>query len=146
MSDLLALAERVEAASGPDRELDVAIWRGITPNHEALRKRWAGSWTHADVQARKEAACELKNAPDFTASLDAAMTLVPEGWCWAVRNGLSTAYAEMADEPFIETAHEKATGVDSCARSPALALTAAALRARAASTPSLNAEIAGMEK
>jgi hypothetical protein len=140
MSDLLALAERVEAASGPDRDLDTEIlW------HVDRRRFTCGYWNAASGLPRElevmpspkgglgwiGAQC---SAPAYTTSIDAAMTLVPEGYDWIIghTNGGLTIHAEVGDRQ------------QWFANTPALALTAAALRARAASTPSLNAEIAGM--
>ncbi len=71
--DLLRLADRCEAATGPDRELDELICAAVegatreaqADGHVAY---WRGSrWVNVTV-------CSV------TASLDAAMTLVPEGW------------------------------------------------------------------
>lgn len=107
---IAALADRCEAATGPDREIDRAIidafgWRNdhgvpIPPGYIGI--------------------------PAYTASLDAAMTLVPkgapewnvEGWGSpsAVHDGrLSTGWVSGARRVYAAT--------------PALALCAAALRA-----------------
>jgi hypothetical protein len=76
----------------------------------------------------------------FTASLDAAMTLVPDGMLWMLTNGgladrsqpnLNRATAICG--PWESTNHEAYPKVE--AATPALALTAAALRARAATPP-----------
>lgn len=97
MADLMKLAERVEALSGPDRAVDweLHVFDGLVG---------VGMYgAH----------------PHYTASLAAAMTLVPEGWdhgytangqCWT---------------------HKEASTVHGDAATPALALCAAALRARA---------------
>ena len=60
MSDLIT---RLEAATGPDRELDRAIAKalGVMPLYQ-MRGQIGSSW------------------PDFTDSIDAALTLVPEGY------------------------------------------------------------------
>lgn len=104
--ELLALAERVMALTGPDREADARI---------------AGK----------------AYAPAYTASIDAAMTLVPEGWNWMAgeRNqGLCRAYVEN-DKPafvgFSSQKNPKRIWHEVTAATPALALTAAALLARA---------------
>lgn len=118
-SELIALAERVEAATGPDRELDECIGMAIglkntmRVGHECLG-------TDRVVPVR---------CPTFTASLDAAMTLVPEGCDWSVdnfdgANGKPSAWVHVRKS---SAAIEQVTGA-----TPALALTAAALRARAA--------------
>ena len=71
-ADLIALAERVERAEGPDRELDaeIAPLKGLRRVDEGqpLGRVWYDHRGHGVP------------LPAFTASLDAAMTLVPEGW------------------------------------------------------------------
>ena len=115
---LLELATRVEQASGPDEHLDCAI---------ALATGWepAASWVGMLLSPAGEWGC----LPSFTASLDAALTLVPAGWDWCLSRGSGEpAIASMAP----------AMGVDgpmSTAATPALALCAAALRALAAEAP-----------
>ncbi|HEV2746295.1 MAG TPA: hypothetical protein VGW34_03230 [Allosphingosinicella sp.] len=101
MSALLELAARVEAATGPDRELDRAICLATDPHYMA----------------------------EFTKSLDAAMTLVSEGWDWqviarATGDATGIVYEFEAAPPFRSYNSEAAT--------PALALVAACLRAREA--------------
>ncbi len=126
-SDLRALALRVEQATGADRILDAEIvWR-TTPGVVGIergplddddsdylfewwpRRPWSASWL---------------TVPAFTASLDAAASLVPEGWKYlAGRDDFPAAYAQMwrnAEDGFAVNA-----------ATPALALTAAALRALA---------------
>lgn len=95
---LLELAERCEAATGPDRELDLAVGEECTVPGESLFP-----------------------VPPVTASLDAAMTLVPEGY----ENPLRLYIAGEATAVFIGQ-------IEAAALTPALAICAAALRARAA--------------
>lgn len=99
-ADLRALADRVEKATGPDRGLDVDI--------EHARGWPDAQWT--------------SDARRYTASLDAAVTLVPRGWTWRVGNLVSGGGFAFLGTSLKE--HVAAT--------PALALTAAALRALAA--------------
>lgn len=105
--DLAALIQRVEAAEGPSRELDHAISMALSP-------------CNAMMDAR---AC-----PRYTASLDAAASLVPDGAFWIVsRSSYETRrYVE------IPTAAAVVGSIRSDAATPALALCAAALRARQA--------------
>ncbi len=105
---LLALADRVEALTGPDREMDAAIWAIGT-----LRE-WP---PRLDILAQ----AYRDNAPRYTASIDSAMTLVPEGYGFMV-DGFKDAWFADLDAGQQMSAH---------ATTPALALTAAALRARA---------------
>ncbi len=62
---LLSLAERVEASAGPDRELDCRIYCALSGG---------GFDTYATVVPD----FNDWTTPFYTASLDAAMTLVPE--------------------------------------------------------------------
>lgn len=99
--NLEQLAARVEAATGPDYALEFDIARTL-----------------------KRAAHPPKN---YTASLDAAMSLVPEGATWELDCGTeqstATVFAPIADEP------GWVTDAPAQAATPALALVAAALRA-----------------
>jgi hypothetical protein len=80
-----ALADRIEAEA-PSRELDAAIYNAVPdgPNRKAERlpvDRWESrfddGWRTMWAD-REDKYCEpLKR---YTTSLDAAMTLVPEGW------------------------------------------------------------------
>ena len=116
---LIELAERAEKASGPDRELDKAIWAALgNCNHD----RTGG---YICLDCGKDTYGE-KSAPVFTASLDAAMTLVPEGWCFEVtcwKDGNGTACVSQYNPGDQDHTGHAAT--------PAIALVAAALRARA---------------
>jgi hypothetical protein len=67
---LLSLAERVEKATGPDRELDLRIETATNPEYAGMDE--AHAWLLVKYGGQRP----------FTASLDAAVTLVPEGLCW----------------------------------------------------------------
>lgn len=124
---LLALAERCETATGPDRELDGAIYIAVLiPAERAGRIDQNGGfvgWWPKDgpyVGARE--------VPAYTASLDAALTLVPEGWHWSAdsrRFGYVRGRGPQDGAPDPE-------GWARGTATPALALCAAALRALAA--------------
>lgn len=125
---LLALAERVEQAPGPDRELadEVLLAFGYWKDNDGLYRggrtfRW------------RRPGHVYSSAHNPLASLDAAMTLVPEGWTWDVD---ATAPEMGIDWTLWEPAKGglKVTGTHEM---PALALTAACLRARAASVDTL---------
>jgi hypothetical protein len=84
MSDLLKLAERCEAATGHDRELDVelAVVAGLIRDPEFERGYFYGAGNNCDYVLERGDYDHGNNAPElpyYTASLDAAMTLVPEG-------------------------------------------------------------------
>ena len=137
MTNLHDLIARIEAAAGPDRELDaaisVAVGRGDHETHvieytdgRSQRVPWRPGGLLPDIECRS-----------YTASIDSALTLVPEGWVWRVCSadpycGHSQGYACLAagtyvppQEPWLEDRFI----VDNRAATPVLALCAAALRA-----------------
>lgn len=90
MTDAMTLGElaaRIEAAEGPDRELDCLItvavdggeivWKqangtmDMFPARRYASANHVGGFGHAPV-------------PTYTASVDAALMLVPEGWSMAI--------------------------------------------------------------
>jgi hypothetical protein len=136
MSGLEEFALRCEQATGADRELDCAIAVGLGLA-EVIELRGAPAW----ATRNSDGGLNIPgNAPDmlvkdYTASLDAAMTLVPEGgdgWGWAIRY-----YSELSRKAHGEVwERDNADPTEgdyhrSAAAAPALALCAAALRARA---------------
>ncbi len=113
--ELLALAERVEGLDGPDREVELDIWRIFdpkSPDIEAMGKIPL-PWLH-----------------NTTSSFDAAMTLVPKDECWRVGHDADDPSGFMA-----QCSYTRSTAimgfVVAYGPTPALALTAAALRAQA---------------
>lgn len=103
--ELLALASRVAAATEGSRELDKEI--GLMPSVLNVRHH-------------------------YTRSLDAALALVPEGWNRRLsEDDNGRWWAELRHG--YETSFNKVVGSVQAA-TPALALCAAALRARAATT------------
>ena len=104
---LLALAARVEAGTGPDRELDAEIARAV--------------WPRAEIGPL--------GAPKFTKNMQTALVyLRPKGHAWSLHgdsDGTAVAGCERDDG-------EGCTVAGSHGATPALAITAAALRAIAA--------------
>jgi hypothetical protein len=106
---LVGLAVRCEQATGPDRELDRAVWY-------ALQDILSGDPAHG---------------PTYTASLDAAMALLPPNWKLRQMQ-FSAPCAD--DRKWHLNLHGGREGEDTFVgrgASIALALTAACLRARA---------------
>jgi hypothetical protein len=133
------LSKRVEALTGPCRETDAEIGCAVHFVPDKAGCDWARSpnWRCApfkqgrsvyvgyyDGEANSPTA--YSDPPAFTASLDAAMTLVPEGCSWDVGN----SGPDCGPWACVTTAGEVDHGVH--AATPALALTAAALYAREA--------------
>lgn len=121
------LIERLEKATGPDRELDVAIFRAIgapLPSKFAtlpVRLEWDEKEQSFMTNVGEGMRVRFDPSP-YTDSLDAAMTLVPEGWIWDVT---STGCAWTMPDGAIGW-HVSISGP----RSPALALCIVALKAR----------------
>jgi hypothetical protein len=106
---LIALAERCEKATGPNRELDWAIHVAIHPDKVTVKR------SHHYLYDEQ-----------YTASLDAAMTLVPEVWePWDLNKGQRWHFS-------LKRQGGKYPIVDGHADTWPLAICAAALRARAA--------------
>jgi hypothetical protein len=122
--EIIALAERCEKATGPDRELDAQIWVAVTPacTRRELRGIHKATGKEQIIDETREPDGRLIIVPAVTASLDAAMTLVPEGWGYSICPTSALLTRSTSDH-----------GVMARAATPALALTAAALRAKAAS-------------
>jgi hypothetical protein len=131
---LLALAERCEDAAGPDRELDVAIARALDwkPLYRDDYSKWWPPAAVADARERKRSILHhpTQPLPMFTASLDAAVTLVPDGCDWHVQANPSVGACWASVGGPIK---QRISSDVRKAATPALALCAAALRARAAS-------------
>jgi hypothetical protein len=116
---LIELAARCEAAEGPDRELDALISVAVD---DGCGIRWHDLWFFTFATGN--------SPPLYTASLDAALTLLPPGSLWAG--------GSMEEGPFARLLWPRADGtyvgnyLEITATTPALALCAAALRAKAA--------------
>lgn len=104
LSELIAA---LEAADGPGLDLDEAIKTGLSRE---------GVWVPLGL-------------PPYTVSLDAALTLVPEGCGFTLNVNRDTSEAEVFGE---ETGTSPWVIVHPARRTPALALCIAALKAREA--------------
>jgi hypothetical protein len=130
--NLLALAERCEVASGPDRELDGRIWLATDPEAWAKECSFIGNayagHVHTKVEKHEhEVRMGARLAPPFTSSFPSALSLVPE-WCaWHLR-ALN-----------VEGEREYSARIDyaqwQVAATPELAICSVALRARASQAP-----------
>lgn len=113
MADFADIIARLEKATGPDQELNCAIW--LAEGGPGFEHR----------------ARHIDQAPDYTASIDDALTLKPDTWEFVLwtENGMVEAYPikgvkRPAGIQFRIQGHDLA-----------LALCIAALKARAAQTP-----------
>lgn len=129
-ANLNKLADRVERAGGPDRELDALIVTSLCPGatvSEYIRGEGDDIVFHAEALGIRNKDC----CPWYTASLDAAMTLVPEGHDWVLCDHRATY-----GTPFviIKSGDDRVEDWTGRAVTPALALVSACLKARAALT------------
>lgn len=108
MTDLIA---RIESADGPDRELDVAIHESIG---NVVDRGCPADWHSED------------ETPRYTASIDAALMLVPV--CHYMH--VYTPYGEVLQGYAVVRDRDGGPLFTSAAATPALALAAAALKAR----------------
>lgn len=131
---LLALAERCEKASGPDDVLDADIFQAMRPELASdpwKRVTYPNGKHPFFVDDSDPGMMGIASPPRFTASLDAALTLVPKGHKWTLHSAddrdTPCAYCvpDMGRLPWPVWVN------DVHAATPALALCAAALRARA---------------
>lgn len=137
---LLALAERVEKAEGADRELDCLVWCRV----KGITAEWQGNLLVAGEEGvigyidpgehQRNFSCNRADQGwagirAYTASLDAAMTLIDPADEWSLTTIYNIARAEVGINRDQQTAWT-GYGENACCI-PVLALLAAALRARA---------------
>jgi len=126
---LIALAEECERAEGPSRELDRKIFEaatGLSASYQALGFSGKSVTRHMDT-------------PRYSASIDAALTLVPADLWWLqnlIERRSSIIFAGETHAPLggFNCALQHVDGgrlTSGFAKTPALALCAAALKARA---------------
>lgn len=122
------LARRCETATGPDRELDEAI---------ASAFGWKPWPRYGDDRWQNPANLMVEVLRPYTASLDTALTLVPEGWHLQLADWSEPVLTKFGPWQAILSPPGIRTGLDGLgtrcehAATPSLALCAAALRTRA---------------
>jgi hypothetical protein len=133
---LLELAARCEQATGPDRELDGAI-AALCFGAEVQRVTIGPDHRREEIVTidRSSAAPLSRPVTPYTASLDAAMMLVPSAFYWSAGTIAQDGYEHYDDMDFAwaQAVHRRRSDHIDCeyAATPALALCSAALKARA---------------
>jgi len=90
----MTLIERLEKATGMDRELDgliaVAVFESVKTDDDLIYARARDPGEDATLPGhyfiKSRSGAQTASAPYYTSSIDAAMTLVPEGWGFCVGN------------------------------------------------------------
>lgn len=133
MTSLPDLIARVEKASGaaPELHAEIALAFGwFAPLRDGVCGQnyiYRADYEWRDDKGERRGF----DPPYFTASLDAAMSLVPEGYEFALGTGRQNAMSEEHKSPWARVfALDDISAPPSLAATPALALLAAALRAR----------------
>jgi hypothetical protein len=121
--EISVLIAKLEALDGPNFALEVEICDSLGLAPEGFELNAQGGWTQY-IAARDDV--QLWRCPAYTASLDAAARLIPDGHDWALHadNGKAIAGCMPASEDGCDWS-------DSHGATPAIALTIAALKARA---------------
>jgi len=120
MTDLI---ERLAAAKGGDRELDAAI---------ATQAGWDVRYDRNDPEPYYQPVPEYswQKVLPYTASVDAALTLVPEGWTTHHYGQGPSGKPHTWNLCCIRDGEQRYTHTEGRAPTPALALCIAALQAR----------------
>lgn len=86
MDKLSELIARLEKATGPDRNLDVAIWALSADPQKYRRVTYSPRYSdwEADSGAIWEPFYPALNAKHFTESIDDALTLLEPGWEYSI--------------------------------------------------------------
>lgn len=135
MNDLIL---HLQEAMGPDRYLDALIYLATDDRAEGIRD-WHPRHDFRDTDHTfsfvvddaypEEDDIQLEGVLPYTASIDAALTLVPEGMEWSVSNRGQIGAKHLS---FVGVYGEPMVGseCDTNATTPAIALCIAALKAR----------------
>lgn len=141
MSPIAALIPRLAQLTEPSRDLDREITLALHPWLAELPASDVGGWLHPEYE-------KIAPPQHYTSSIDAAVTLIPDGWRWQVSNRAPhphTGRAYLSNGELINiggglTPNPKYRGAEVTAATPAIAICIAALQAREAqaAAPVLN--------
>lgn len=127
------LIEALEKATGPSRELDAEIAAAVDfradDGHLSARAtvtKFGAAYLAERSQSHQNIWSHV--LPRYTASLDAAITLVPDGYLWMLHHGIQSTAIVWSLESDYDEGHPRPTGQHE--DSPAIALTLACMKAR----------------
>lgn len=137
MTSLGEIIKRLEAATGPDRSLDTAVMQAIGYEAKDVLGERPGRFEQlTGYLCRKPGDAHWTPTPHVTRSIDAALTLVPDGWAWQVGpfNFKRISWAQLAEPA--DDIQGYGPGIKNRAQAdhvvPAISLCIAALKARQA--------------
>lgn len=122
----MTLIDKLSALTGPDRECDSLIFKALFPERDWVTFEENGVdiwWSRCPHDS-----CAFDGPPAYTASIDAAMTLLAPNTLYAI--------GSMEDGPFTRLCWPMPDGsysggyVEASAATPAIALCVASLKAR----------------
>lgn len=144
MTDLQSLIERVEKATGPDREVDARLCATLrafseSEHYKLVVTRPPSSFSDWMVDCVLAPSGKVRSIvpPEYTASIDAALSLVSRalpGWGIEVSMSDRQMWRAQVWRWFSETNDERGQWLPCYSRTPALAIILALLRAKAAET------------
>jgi len=117
------LIAQLESASSPSRKLDGMIFKAVFGKPQ---DRWELFEDDVWMRQYPEDRCAYDPPPHYTTSIDAAITLIPKGWDYCIRCDEAPGFANVHKL----TAQNDGPRNVAYASSPALAVCAAALKAR----------------
>ncbi len=139
---LASLIERLEKATGPDRELDVLIGYAIDLMGDDKHLSFRTSFDTCGMEMMLRMAESYQNIwrtelPRYTASIEAAMTLVPHDWrIYAIQEEYIVPRGNWFAGLDHRTAHHKYGSMIGKSSTPAIAICIAALKAHSVREPS----------
>lgn len=122
-TDAAELIRKLEEATEGNWELDFEIQQQV----EGWRNL-GGGWREILATGKREQWNYTRSSPAYSTSLDAALTLIPEGTVWCLETNSTDVFDCVITSPHMDRDHYQW----SCAPTPALALCIAALKARSA--------------
>ena len=128
---LLELAERVEALASPDRAMDAEIFKaiGAPVPFQFANKLIALEFNDVEQAYFARVSDDMRvrySPPSYTASIDAALTLVPKGLVYNLGNDTAFCWAYIWDD----TPDYDGEPYEGRTSTPPCAIVAACLRAR----------------
>lgn len=89
----MTLIEKLQAAEKGSRELDAKIWCVVGDFRFKDVFECSNNVLYSEPPSRQEIVSRSGSLPDYTTSIDAALTLVPENWGYRIERGHSMMWS-----------------------------------------------------